>query len=128
MKKITLKALQQSINHWIRLRDSKERDFEHPGSGSCALCQLHTVDGKVQCVRIIRGKEERCPVYAQTGKPQCKGGLWKLAYLAYYSTPNPKRTAAMDAEIEFLKSLLPQEPACTDDDHTKSASKRPATS
>ena len=39
MKKVTEKALRQSIAHWVRLRDGKERNDEEPYSKDCALCQ-----------------------------------------------------------------------------------------
>ena len=109
----TLEALQDSIDHWQRMRDDPIGSGDRPFAKSCALCQIFIFAEEVDehCVG--------CPVANKTGNPDCEE-------TPYYETVAPFNHVrvlgekhplyakalkawqeAADAELEFLRSLLP---------------------
>lgn len=62
---MTKKALDESIEHWKRLRDGTTSDSEGISSDSCALCQIYICDHTIPC--------SRCPIKEFTGLPDCDG-------------------------------------------------------
>lgn len=106
MNKKTLKALEESIAHWERMRDDPDCG-EEPSGTDCPLCARF-------------GGEERCygcPVYDRTLRRNCEGSPLADAvvarYLAVRASPADKFVAVAEwrrqatREIQFLRSLLP---------------------
>lgn len=103
MDKETKTALLESIAHWERMRDDP-CCHERPGIADCALCGLFS---NLRC----RG----CPVAEKTENIRCRETphseadlAWRLAQYPTEETLSAWRAAAQ-AEIDFLKSLLPRE-------------------
>ena len=113
-------ALRASIKHWeenVAAVTPKEASM-HPDS--CALCQMFLDDE--ECAG--------CPV-AEAGYPDCRRSPWEDAFDAFISWTvavrlesqgrgNAKTAAAPEnwrkaaqAELDFLRSLLPGEPGET---------------
>ena len=87
-----LKALDESIEHWVRMRDGTHRDGELPSGMACACCQL--------CMQRQDNDDypeeeycEYCPIYDVTGEEVCLGTPYKDAYdirvlnLSFSATP-----------------------------------------
>ena len=92
MPAATLKALRGSIRKWEGIVAGTEEDY---GEDNCPLCKLFL---KKDC--------EGCPVSARTGKGSCFGTPYRDTLRAFgkeaYDT-------AAQAEVDFLKSLLPRD-------------------
>lgn len=101
MKKVTLIALDKSIEHWERMHQNKPRKDEIPNSVNCALCDRFNIDYVEPC-QTIRG--EKCPVYLKTGKHFCKSTPYSKAFETFGTPKFTKEAAKM---ILFLKSLRP---------------------
>ena len=113
----TLIALQDSIAHWQRMVDNPLGKKDKPGASQCPLCRKFNPDinqeAQLDCVG--------CPVQERTGHPSCKETPYHEAATAYNdhlqaamclypSDPDfclQKFKAAAQAELDFLKSLLP---------------------
>ena len=110
MKNETKVALQESIEHWERLRDGTHEKNEHPYASQCSLCLRFDCG---VCVIFDKDLEEveRCPVYKKTGKDTCEETPYNKAYEAFFNERLNKgeRYNRMNAEVQFLKSLLPKE-------------------
>ena len=98
----TLTPLEESIAHWERIRDGKEPEL---GVANCALCKSFISGG---CVG--------CPVREFSGKPGCEGTpyvvwahLTEVPNKLYRIAETPEEIAAAQAELDFLRSLLPKE-------------------
>ena len=95
----TLAALKGSIEKWERIVAGTGRDY---GANNCALC-----DRFPSCIG--------CPVMEKTGLPSCENSPyddWRMAggcCAETADTPDLKRLA--EAELAFLKSLLPEDAA-----------------
>jgi hypothetical protein len=93
MKVKTLTALKASIKHWqenLRLY-KKGLSFDY-GASACALCRLF----KHEC--------SLCPVKGCTGIDT----FWYNAACQNEKPVTPSGINAIEAEINFLKSLLPK--------------------
>lgn len=84
-----LEALRGSIKKWEGIVAGTTRD---EGGRNCPLCQMF-VHGKAATCR-------GCPVRTRTGKSSCDGTPY------YYYEHGDTQTA--QAELDFLKSLLPE--------------------
>ena len=103
MEKETKVALQESIEHWERLRDGTQRRGETTGVLDCALCQRFYPSCQ-------RRNEELCPVYMSTGWSLCRKSPYKKATVAFHNNfKKAERYNLINAEVQFLKSLLPKE-------------------
>lgn len=91
MDKRTLKALKGSIKKWEKIVDGTGTD---KGPDNCPLCKLFF--DSTDCLG--------CPVNNATGKTGCRGTPYDD-----YSLAADKHVPAL-AELDFLKSLLPQNP------------------
>jgi hypothetical protein len=103
MKKATLKALQGSIKHWQRnVKAAKENRTIDLSPASCPLCIL------------FNNHCNSCPIKEKTNLCYCIGTpykaideLWpdrRICRKKLY----PKLVKACQAELDFLKSLLPK--------------------
>ncbi len=104
MDAVTLAALRGSIQKWEAIVAGTGDDF---AQDNCPLCQMFYV-GHEACP--CRG----CPVYARTGRAGCAGSPYD-AYALITSLDldddefTEASTAAARVELEFLRSLLPEE-------------------
>lgn len=96
----TLKALKGSIEKWEKIVDGTGSDN---GGENCQLCQMFlSCDG--------------CPVAEYTGDIGCHGSPWNKwrdhfkSDFPFYARGKKSRALAQ-AELDFLKSLLPKEKA-----------------
>ena len=97
----TLKALKGSIGKWENVVSGTIEDL---GTENCSLCSLfHPQNtGKDQCVG--------CPVYMHTGYSYCVGtpySRWAKLTGGGGRANTPSRIKAAEAELKFLKGLLP---------------------
>ena len=100
----TLTALEESIAHWERIRDGKEAEL---GTANCALCQTFY---DVRCIG--------CPVREASRRSSCDDTPYvhwdtlmrrKYKYCERRIAETPDEVAAAQAELDFLRSLLPKE-------------------
>lgn len=107
MKKATITALKKSIKVWERRAAGENIQ---PNQANCPLCVRFDPSRFIfEC--HIKSTGERCPVYAKTGRRQCKGSNY-FAFASYWeiiaNKPKSKRLKALaQKEVDFLKSLLP---------------------
>lgn len=97
----TKKALEESIAHWERMRDDPNRG-EQPIAEECPLCELY-----------IPWDCHDCPVAEATGLAYCSYTPYYEAAALFYKLKKSEIQIeqwhqAAQAEIDFLKSLLPQ--------------------
>jgi hypothetical protein len=108
-----LTALQDSIQHWERLASGDRNKDEFPSSGNCALCTAFYYHGDLLTVC------EGCPIRNFTGQTRCHDTPFDVAANLARDNKSFKMTnkkmntkkfkdAAAD-EVEFLKSLLPEQ-------------------
>lgn len=105
-----LEALKKSIKKWEAIVAGTGIDKL---ARNCALCQL-CKDGEVQCVSP---EYEPCPVYNETGYINCQDSPWQewASYMSEMVGDDDWKVFDADslkiakAEVEFLKSLLPEE-------------------
>lgn len=99
MTKKTLAALRASIRHWELMRDDPHGP-ERPTGDMCALCNL-----------FLDKECAGCPVAQRAGHLMCKGTPYHYAHWLFYTIPLPDADwrRAAQAEIKFLKSLLPKQ-------------------
>ena len=104
MDEATLAALRGSIAKWEAIVDGTGVD---KGSDNCPLCHLF-ID-----MASIDDECEKCPVMLETGLYSCKGTPYVTQWLQVgdfdISAKTPQQKAAAQAELDFLKSLLPAE-------------------
>ena len=103
--KAILTALDESIMHWIRMRDGNRiitasGEPEEPCAKDCALCELY--------FEVC----DDCPIYEKTGEPQCDATPFYEASDAFYrlnNTFNPSESVkfkkAAEEMIIFLVEL-----------------------
>ncbi len=101
MEKITLKALRQSIQHWERMVKNGYLGADQPTGGQCALCRRF--DGAC----MLKG--EKCPVYEVAGRWGCTSTPFNAACDAWERNDADAFKAAAQKEVDFLKSLLPED-------------------
>lgn len=94
-------AIKASIKKW----DLIAQGVHSQNEGTCALCDLY----QMPTCRL-------CPIFEKTGKTQCQGTPYKDTNLdssltlkedLYTNPDNPPNLDAVEEEIEFLISLLP---------------------
>lgn len=104
MNRKTLSALEDSITHWEEML--RDPDASEPDSRNCALCGL-----------FFHHDCRACPVMAESGQRACRGTPYKHTATLHNNAVGNERIGHFDAkqwcwaataEIEFLKSLLPQ--------------------
>lgn len=109
----TLEALQGSIAKWESIVSGKGKD---DGGDNCPLCQLFNNDDvDPDSDRICVG----CPVAEKTDSVGCADTPYeKWAALTWLNRPrfpraaqNAEQITAAQAELDFLRSLLPAEAA-----------------
>jgi hypothetical protein len=98
----TLEALKGSIAHWERVRDGVEPS---EGALNCDLCKAFP-----RC-------DDGCPVAAKTGRIDCQNTpYWNFCHAAEHTEEGESyqmwarsdtAKAAAQAELDFLRSLLP---------------------
>lgn len=103
----TLEALKGSIAKWEKIVAGNGGD---EGEDNCPLCKVFLVGQKTICIG--------CPVFASTGAHGCLGSPyenWVTLNCEYDSddgdpwfADTPELIAAAQAELDFLKSLLPE--------------------
>jgi hypothetical protein len=107
MDQATLNALKASIRHWQENVDAETPDDATTSASACALC--------AKFIRHTKGKCYECPIFAQTGETGCGDTPYDFAdsMLDEWDT-DPEDAdkkaawrAAAQAELDFLKSLLP---------------------
>lgn len=96
----TLKALKGSIAKWEAIVAGTGEDM---GTHNCPLC--HAFYKHDDC--------DGCPVAEETGNGECHGSpyfLWTASFAddEPFFANTPKRVALAQAELDFLKSLLPE--------------------
>lgn len=99
-----LAALKASIEKWERnLAYAKTGDLDKMRifGKDCPLCQLLTIDdhSEPEC--------ERCPVMQKTGLAVCEESPWHKVARARHMRNHKGTVTATQAEIDFLRSLLP---------------------
>ena len=114
MDERTLKALRGSIRKWQRIAKGQIRD---KGPQNCPLCKLfnnNDIEGE-DCVGwgvVIKASTKDCvgcPVMAATGLRYCMGTPYEefFDYNGGSLVRTPEARKAAEAELEFLRSLLP---------------------
>lgn len=135
MPPATLKALQDSIAHWeenLRLTENGQINKIEIFGKACPLCiecdeQLSKATEEYAAENSLtygiweEPKCHFCPVAKKAGKANCKNTPWTRVrdHFKFMHTgfkPHEAAIAAVHAELDFLKSLLPtntnqQEPA-----------------
>lgn len=109
MNPATLRALQSSIEHWERMRNNPKCE-EVPDAKDCHLCQIFTFANEALSYSL---RCNGCPVAERGRHPHCSGSPWSGAYCRWHernlsSGSWARWRKAADAEIAFLKSLLPK--------------------
>lgn len=128
MKAKTKVALQKSIQHWHEnLSHFRVGDYDAVGifSDSCALCKIfkvvrctQSIDSQPKLIKVICTSVtgEKCPVY-EAGFKCCSNIAWEFIYDFWMYEADKTidipvhvvMEAAIQAEIDFLESLLPIE-------------------
>lgn len=93
MDEKTLEALKDAIALWERIRD--DPDFEE-GDEKCPLCKVFFGDYDRRNTHCVG-----CPIYDRTGLTKCHD-------TPYYDYEDGD-TEGAQREIDFLRSLLPEE-------------------
>jgi len=99
MDEKTLTALNASIAKWERRAGGDHS--EPPGMHSCPLCRVFHEDF-YKDYQKDRKSCEGCPVFERTGYTYCE----ETPYTKYYFS---RTNANAQAELDFLRSLLPEE-------------------
>jgi hypothetical protein len=101
----TLKALKGSISKWQSIVNGTGED---KGPSNCPLCKLFFLSRSMNAEGC-----SGCPVFSKTGLLECNGTPYKKWVLHNAMAPfpfkatNDKLRKLANAELEFLKSLLP---------------------
>ena len=117
MNKKTLKALNGSIQHWEQIIEGSE---DENGIHNCSLCIFFYY--RLGNYKFCEG----CPVEEKTGKSNCYGSPYWKWFKIFQSDADfdenlprkwqnlskkfqKKAILAAEAELKFLKSLLPKD-------------------
>jgi hypothetical protein len=107
----TLKALDESIEHWKKNAAAKTKRESSVFANRCALCQRFRSDEYGEPCEREDG--EKCPVYIATGYTLCEESPYVEAAEIWFSTmsdeslPQPVWREAAQAEESFLRALRP---------------------
>ena len=99
-------ALEASIKHWEENRDARSPADVTYSVQHCALCQLFFYNYLNRC--------SGCPIQERTGRSLCEDTPYedavnaRTAWKNGYASQEDFQTAAQ-AEVDFLKNLLPPE-------------------
>lgn len=93
-----LEALQGSIAKWERIVAGTGKDH---GVDDCPLCQMFNTESAAY--RPCRG----CPVYEKSGRSLCSSTPYSDFSYAKRNANKAGMAFAAEAELDFLKSLLP---------------------
>ena len=100
----TLEALRDSIAKWEKIALGTGADYR---DSNCPLCQLFSSPGSLDC--------GGCPVKLKTGYDQCLDSpfiewatLPSIRLKLCRRAETPEEIAAAQAEVDFLRSLLPE--------------------
>ncbi len=103
MSRATLRALKASIRHWQDNVEAEMPQQASTGESGCALC-----------ANFIAEECQGCPVKQKTGRKYCDRSPYRRARAAYVKwaeynslVNHTKFRAAAQAELDFLRSLLP---------------------
>lgn len=102
MTKRALTALKESINHWEEMVKNGWEN-ERPYARNCSLCVEFSI-GMTHDERCLG-----CPVQHKTGEKYCFGTPFYTAENAFNSDRLGTFKHHAKREVEFLKSLLPNE-------------------
>lgn len=99
-------ALEASIKHWEENRDALTPSDVRYSPENCALCELFFYNAPTRCIG--------CPIQERTGRTLCEDTPYEDAVNARNAWKNGYASqedfqAAAQAEVDFLKSLLPPE-------------------
>ena len=103
MHPATLKCLKSAIAHWKE--NASITGVEDASLRPCALCHRFRWGG-----RNCELDGEKCPVFAATGEHFCLETPYWDAFRARERDDFDAFFAAAEAELAFLRSLLPTEP------------------
>lgn len=103
---VTFEALQKSITKWEKKRDTRDLKLVSVSDSECPLCDLYYRYG---C--------DGCPVESESGYPYCRNTPYRAVsnfrqeFIYDDLTDDQFHTWSIlcQKEIDFLKSLLPQE-------------------
>lgn len=99
----TLQALKDSIVKWEKIAELPTLPLFMPGDSQCPLCRIH-----IFAMATTHDEECRqCPVYLKTGRRYCGSTPYANACAAFQENDQEAFQDAAEAEVEFLKSLLP---------------------
>jgi hypothetical protein len=100
----TLEALKASIKHWEETTAATDVKSVKIGASECALCGLFNTPDMVAYEECVG-----CPVYRATERSYCEGTPFDTAYyLLEHGGDFDLFRAAAKAELDFLRSLLPE--------------------
>ena len=96
MTPTTLKAIKGSIRKWVKISNGTGED---QGPDNCPLCKL-----------FYAKKCKGCPVATVTGQIECEGSPYQVwsEFPLEESISSPRSIAIAEAEVLFLKTLLPK--------------------
>jgi len=105
MHKRTLKALKASIKHWEENLATDDPFSARFSSHHCPLCKIFLI-----FTTLYSAECRGCPIKITTGKDLCQETPWDDAMngINKWRDGGPKPVAEIQAEIDFLKSLLPE--------------------
>lgn len=96
MKPETLEALQGSIKKWELVVAGTG---ENRGCDNCPLCERFSGD------YCVSADDEKCPVAIKTGCTECVNTPYYECKWGF--STKPEDVAAAQAELDFLRGLLP---------------------
>lgn len=94
---LNISLLEQSIEHWTRLRDGTKAPDEDHYSSSCPLCKEYYIHPQLYC--------QHCPIYQDTGKRYCALTPWTLVHEHFRDTQT-YHPRLCQMEIDYLTALL----------------------
>ena len=99
----TKQALKESIEHWKRLASGNRKPGEGMEAGDCALCKMF--------LRRVADPCSGCPVRESSGHIGCRNTPFDnaCAIETKLGMDSSEFKAVAEKELEFLKSLLPQD-------------------
>ena len=98
----TLQAIKDSIVKWETLAEMTTLPLFMPGDSQCPLCNLF-----IKKTSTFNEECRQCPVYLKTGRRYCGSTPYADASDAFKENDQIGFQSAAEAEVEFLKSLLP---------------------
>lgn len=122
----TLKALNESIEHWEIMAKGgiHNKEGHKPFDTYCSLCKLFNSKE-----HNLKNYCNGCPVFERTGHKLCIGSPYRHASYAWEDKLDIRFKELAKEEVEFLRSLLPKEnEAINNSVDTQQGNDRPAES